>query len=214
VNYTHVRFAYYDTFTQEQYQPAILKNLQGLQDTRTEILIRAQNFVDVARYVAGKIAANPAAVNGRVLTIFAAPEFYLRSSMGEQTGTGHYGQADVAGARTLIKNSVAADSRFDDWLLVPGTAIYSDDVGVFYLIFSDAYCVARPAGGQIVEWHCVKQHFSNIDKIDPDLNASRINMFGPGVVNRQIMSLPGVDIGLEIGGSSDIASPPTSAPQI
>ncbi len=199
MTYTHVQFAYYATFTQQQYQPAILQNQRGLMDSRTEIRVRAQHFVDVARYVAGKIAANPVAVNGRVLTIFAAPEFYLRSSVGQRGGPGHYDQADVAEARMLIRDSVAADSRFDDWLLVPGTAVYSTAFDYaalsFSLIFSDAYCVARPAGQPIVEWHCVKQDFSHLDDLDQDFNASRVDS---GVVNQQIMTLNGVDIGLEI----------------
>jgi hypothetical protein len=191
-----VRFAYYDTYTNVQYKPAILENKRLLLDTRTEIRVRAQYFVDVARYVAGKIAESPDPANSRVLTIFAAPEFYLRCTIGQSDGPGHYDQKDVTNARTLIKDSVRLDSRFDDWLLVPGTAVYSNSYPS-WLIWNDAYCVAK-ADQQIKQWHCIKQTFSEYDQLDPKLNAFSQNHTPLGLVYQQIMSLNGVDIGLEI----------------
>jgi hypothetical protein len=199
VKYTHVRFAYYDTYTTDQYRPKIL--LKQAQDLEVEARVRARHFIDVARYVADQIAKNPVAVNGRVLTIFLAPEFYLRSSVGEELGPNHYGQAQVAVARRLIRDLVILDDRFDDWLLVPGTAVTSTYFGykrAFWLLLSDAYCIARvpmPGGTQIEQWHCIKQTFASEDKLHQDLNASMVDS---GVVNQQIMSLNGVDIGLEI----------------
>lgn len=202
MTYTHVRFAYYDTYTQGQYQPAPMQNDPGLLDLRTEIGFRAQCIIGVARYLAEKIAAKPVAVPGRVLTIFAAPEFFFRSSVGEDSGYKHYEQAEVDFARHLIKASVAKEKIFDDWLLIPGTAVrstYFDD-RLSWLILNDAYCIARvplPANGRrLAEWRCVKQQFSDIDNLDADNNAASRDAFG--VVNQQIMSLEGVEIGLEI----------------
>jgi hypothetical protein len=210
VTYTHVRFAYYDTYTAVQYQPAIIKAKQLVPDARTEIRLRAQYFVEVAQYVAGNIAKNPVPIpaNSRVLTIFAAPEFFLRCSDGQKDGPGHYHPSQVDYARAVIRDALAKDARFDDWLLVPGTAVFSlfttnshystyGEPNPFWLIWDDAHCFAR-AGRATQDWHVVKQNFSAYDQLELSLNAFLHNATPGGLVYRQIMALNGVDIGLEI----------------
>jgi hypothetical protein len=209
VTYTHVRFAYYDTYTAVQYQLPIMKAKKLTQDARTEIRLRARYFVEVAQYVAGNIAKNPVPVpaNSRILTIFVAPEFFLRSSDGQKDGPGHYHALHVDAARALIRDALAKDGGFDDWLLVPGTAVFSlfaqnsystyGQPHPFWLIWDDAHCVAR-VGGVIQDWHIIKQNFSEYDQLELSLNAFLHNATPGGLVYRQIMALNGVDIGLEI----------------
>ncbi|WP_322779086.1 hypothetical protein [Frankia sp. Cas4] len=203
--YSHVRFVFYETDTHQQYRPSCLPKPV---DFGTEARIRAQYLLEVARFIAKKIADDPVTVNGTVLNVFLAPEFYFRSSQGQQSGHNHYGHFDVQQAQNSIKDAVRGDSLFNDWLLVPGTAVYSkktfDSQGSFkYVIFSEAYAVARVSaqvttGNQLFHWTCMKQDFSDVDHLDNDVNAMSTGKTSAQHAHRQIISVGGLEIGIEI----------------
>lgn len=201
MNYTHIRFAYYDTFTEAQYKPARLTEFEaknGPQGSRAEAIFRAAQFVAAARYVADQIKKDPDSgkAGGQVLTIFLAPEFYMRSSVGLKNGRGHYQPEEVNTAHLRIRLEMANEDRFDNWLFVPGTAVQQIFLNPFRVILSNAFCVARQ-GKDTTPWYCIKQTFSPVDELDKSLN---VHLFDPSYLARstQINRVNGVNVGLEI----------------
>jgi hypothetical protein len=209
--YSHVRYVYYSTFTKKQFGP---KGLAGSPvDLLLEAKVRAQNIIDVIRHVAGEIPV-PSPDDLRksgfgVLNVFLAPEFFFRSSMGTKDGSDHYTLVEVQEARAVIREAVLSSSAFDDWLLVPGTAVYKNykvitrKSGITTnVLFNDAWVITRGGSrGRFgkTELVCQKQNFAVGDKLEDDLKA----MSGPlknlaAKVNRQILQLDNVKIGFEI----------------
>jgi hypothetical protein len=208
VNYTHIRFAFYETYTYQQYEPARLPVGAGLIN---EARFRAKYLLDVARHVQAVIAQTPDPPGSRVLTIFLAPEFFFRSSQGQRSGHGHYGLHEIQAAQAVLKAGVKNDPVFKDWLLAPGTMIRSvampdpnDPLGGWtYAITNEAWVVAKAAtvgqpGGGVVEWTYLKQDFSTIDNLDIELNARVSGVKSAALTSQQILTVDNVVIGIDI----------------
>jgi hypothetical protein len=208
VSYRYVQYIFYPSGTAFPLQPYGLGAPYTLLD---EALYRAMHMVKVLRYARDQLAdlrrrnRLTGQVESEILKIFMAPEFYFRSADGKLDGTGHYSLFEVQSARHFIRDAVLSDKTFDDWFIVPGTAIYCQQRANRFktpVIFNEAWAVARATDtNPKVEVTCQKQYFSSTD----DLDETKAAMF-PGsalaklvrYVDRQIVRVGGVDIGFEI----------------
>jgi hypothetical protein len=209
--YSHVRFVFYDIYTDPPFRPRGAGVIGWPVDPMEEARTRALNIVNVIRHVA-RTLPSPSPSDRRkpgfgILNVFMAPEFFFRSSVGRPDGLDHYTLTEVQEARSVIRHAVVSESAFNDWLLVPGTAVYVQYNAVSRkskltarVLFNDAWMITRSASGK-TEWICQKQNFSTIDWLDRDYRAMAQD--GPlaklaARVHKQVIKLDNLTIGVEI----------------
>jgi hypothetical protein len=206
--YKWVQYIFYPTLTQDPTRPY---GLYGSYTLLEEAKYRATHMLKVLNYARDLtpqiLRQNPVkdVKDSDVLKIFLAPEFFFRSAYGQSDGSGHYSLFEVQSAREVIRNAVFKDSGFDDWFILPGTAIYCQhraNEAKEPVIFNEAWAFARStATNPKVENTAQKTYFSVIDGLDSTKSA----MLGASAlaklrkyVNHQIIEYGGVVLGFEI----------------
>jgi hypothetical protein len=173
-----------------------------------EAIQQAQQIVKVLRWArarATELEAGPAGL----LTVFLAPEFYFCSAKGLADGTGHFSMQDVLEARQAIRQEITGNAELDDWLLVPGSAVYRNEEVLARVeptqpgvLFNEVWAMARGTERtEQVVWTCQKEQFSNIDGLVPDRRA-----LAPGgplagvarLAHHPIVTVGGRTIGIEV----------------
>lgn len=199
--YQYMQYIFYPASTALPMRPYGLGQPYTLLD---EARYRAEHMVKVLTAVRDTMPQNPVQ-DSEILKIFMASEFFFRSSTGKPDGSGHYSLFHVQAARQVIRTAVLKDKRFDDWLIVPGTAIYAQQQAkklATPVIFNEVWAIARATTTNTkVEVTCQKQYFSDVDNLD----YTKAALTGTGAlakvasyVNHQIFTIGGIDIGLEV----------------
>ena len=120
--YTQIRFVGYAIDTAPITNPNGSETYLGLPNPKLDIEARCllmQSAMNLA--YAHLPELSPPAPPGSTLTVFLAPEFYLRGT------TGAYQMDDVQIALALLQD-IAGDPKWDDWVFAFGTIIGSSDL--------------------------------------------------------------------------------------
>ena len=206
--YKFVQYIFYPSQTQDPAPPYGLPAPYTLQEEARYRAIHMLKVLDYARDFTPELAGRAPVTgvkNSEILKIFLAPEFFFRSATGRPDGSGHYSLFDVQCARAVIRDGVLKDSRFDDWFVLPGTAIYCQrraNQTRTPVIFNEGWVLARStATSPKVEFTTQKRYFSDVDGLDHGkaamLDTSPLAKLRRHV-NWQIIEYGGVYIGFEI----------------
>jgi hypothetical protein len=206
--YQYVRYVYYYSQTGTPYTPV---GMVAPYTAPEEARYRATHMVKVLTFARDQLPGlgpqNPIGglKEADILKVFVAPEFFFRSSNGQQDGTGHYTMFEALTARDIVRRAVLFDSEFNDWLVVPGTVIYCQSLAnkaQTPVIFNEAWAFARStATTPKVDLTCQKQYFSDIDDLDSGLAPMT---FGGALstlvdyVDHQVFTVGGRTVGLEV----------------
>jgi hypothetical protein len=215
--YQYLRYVYYTGYTGHALPPV---GMTGSPTLREEATRRADRMVGVLNFARQQIPGlgpqNPVSgmKDSEILKIFVAPEFVFRSSVGAEDGTSQYSLLDVQAIREIIRAALLRDSGFEDWLVVPGTVIYSQDranAQNMRVIFNELWAVSRSSTGTDPRVDVVsqKQYFA----VGDGLNASNAALVTGGAlatlasyVNHQIITMGGRTIGMEICLDHDLGA--------